>query len=82
MSYSYVRMWGLLILMGLAALGGLNYRGDVLRTFSEAYPSDPAKQIALRRCGDANPSFTKFSTEDRRACYSVLLPPSPVTPRR
>jgi hypothetical protein len=74
MSYSYFTMWGLLALMGLAAFGGLNYRGEILSTFSEAYPSDPAKQNALRRCSDADPSFTKFSADDRKACYRVLLP--------
>ena len=73
MSYSYFSMWGLLILMGLAAFGGLAYRGQVLSTFSEAYPSDPAKQDALRRCS-ADPSFSKFFAEDRRSCYRALLP--------
>lgn len=71
-------MWGLLVLMGFAALGGLSYRGEILSTFSEAYPSDPAKQNALRRCADADPSFTKFSADDRRACYRVLLPSATV----
>ena len=79
MSYSYFTMWGLLILMGLAAFGGLTYRGEILSTLSEAYPADPAKQNALRRCGDADASFTKFSADDRRACYRVLLPSAVAT---
>jgi len=79
MSYSYFTMWGLLILMGLAAFGGVTYRGEILGTFSEAYPSDPAKQAALRRCGDADASFTKFSADDRNACYRVLLPSAVAT---
>ena len=81
MSYSYFSMWGLLALLGLAAFGGLTYRGEILSTFSEAYPSDPAKQDALRRCGDADRSFTKFSADDRRACYKVLLPPAAIASR-
>lgn len=75
MPTSYFTMWSLLILMGLGAVGGLVYRGDLIRTFSEAYPSDPARQDALRRCGDADASFTKFSADDRQACYRALLPP-------
>ena len=74
MSHSYFSMWGLLILMGLGAVGGLIYRGELVSTFSEAYPSDPGKQDALRRCGQADPSFSKFSGDDRRACYQAMLP--------
>lgn len=73
MSYSYFSMWGLLILMGLGAVGALIGRGDI--TVSGAYPSDPAKQNALHRCGEADPSFSKFSANDRNACYRALVPP-------
>jgi hypothetical protein len=79
MSYNYFTMWGLLTLMGLAAFGGLIYRGEILSTFSEAYPSDPGKQDALRRCGDADLSFSKFSVDDRRACYKALVPPAAIS---
>jgi hypothetical protein len=81
MSYSYFTMWGLLILMGLGAFGGLTSRGEILSTFSEAYPSDPGKHDALRRCADADPSFSKFSADDRRACYKALLPSVAMTTR-
>ena len=74
MSYSSFTMWGLLILMGLGAFGGLIYRGELISTFSAAYPSDPARQYALRRCGDADPSFSKFSADERKACYHAMLP--------
>ncbi|HEX3881703.1 MAG TPA: hypothetical protein VHW66_03530 [Stellaceae bacterium] len=74
MSHSYFTMWGLLILMGLAAFDGLNYRGEIKTTLAEAYPTDPAKQNALRRCGAADRSFSKFFADDRKACYRVLLP--------
>jgi hypothetical protein len=73
MSYSYFTMWGLLIMMGLGAAGALVHHGDI--NVSGAYPSDPAKQNALRRCGDADPSFSKFSAGDRNACYRAMLPP-------
>jgi hypothetical protein len=76
MPSSYFTMWGLLILMGLGAFGGLIYRGDLLSTFSGAYPSDPGRQDALRRCGEADASFSKFSADDRRACYRAMLPSS------
>lgn len=66
MSYSYFSMWGLLILMGLGAAGGLMHGGD-------AYPSDTAQQEALRRCGEADASFSRFSANDRQACYKVML---------
>jgi hypothetical protein len=76
MSSSYFSMWGLLILMGLGAVGGLIHRGQLVSTFSEAYPSDPARHDALHRCGDGNPSFSKFSAADRQACYKAMLPPT------
>jgi hypothetical protein len=74
MSSRYFSMWGLLIMMGLAGFGGLIYRGELVSTFSEAYPSDPGKQDALRRCGQADLSFSKFSADERRACYRAMLP--------
>ncbi|HEY1798085.1 MAG TPA: hypothetical protein VGG57_18375 [Stellaceae bacterium] len=73
MSYSYFSMWGLLILMGLGAIGALIQHGDI--SISGAYPSDPGKHDALRRCGDADPSFSKFSADDRKACYRAVLAP-------
>lgn len=76
MSYSYFSMWGLLILMGLAGVGGMVYRGELLSTFSAAYPSEPAKHDALRRCAAAEPAFSRFSDSDRRGCYKALLPSS------
>ncbi len=72
MSYSYFSMWGLLILMGLGAAGALIHHGDF--SVSDAYPSDPAKQDALGRCGYADPSFSRFSADDRKACYRAMLP--------
>jgi hypothetical protein len=81
MSHSYFTMWGLLILMGLGAFGGLAYRGELFSTFSEAYPSDPGKRDALHRCGEADPSFSKFSSEDRAHCYKAMLGPAAIAAR-
>ena len=65
MGFSYLNMWGLLILLALGAVGGALYRGDLIQSFRDAYPTEVAKQDALRRCQQANPSFSKFSVEDR-----------------
>jgi hypothetical protein len=74
MPSSYFTMWGLLILMGLGAVGGSIYHGDLFASFKDAYPSDPAKEDALRRCGAQDASFSKFSAADRDVCYRALLP--------
>jgi hypothetical protein len=73
MSYNYFTMWGLLILMALGAFGGAIYRGDLISNFREAYPSDLAEQDALRRCGQSDAAFNKFSESDRRSCYGAML---------
>ena len=78
MSYSYFTMWGMLGLLALGAFGGAIYRGDLIGTFSDAYPSDIAHQDALRRCAAADASFSKFSKEDRDSCYRALLEPRPI----
>jgi hypothetical protein len=74
MQSSYFTMWGLLILMVLGAFGGSIYHGDLIASFRDAYPSDPARQDALRRCGAQDASFSKFSAHDRDVCYRALLP--------
>ena len=68
-------MWGLLILLALGAFGGAIYRGDFIQTFRDAYPSEIAKQDALKRCRQADASFSKFSSGDRDHCYQAMLHP-------
>ena len=79
MSYSSFTMWGMLILLVLGAFGGAIYRGDLITMFRDAYPSDYARQDALRRCSMADASFSKFSVYDRDACYRSQLRPPPPT---
>jgi hypothetical protein len=78
MSYSTFTMWGMLTLLALGAFGGAIYRGDLISTFRGAYPSDLARQSALRRCSQADAAFSKFSESDREACYrsQILHPPT------
>lgn len=78
MSYSYFTMWGMLALLALGAVGGGIYRGDLIGTFRDAYPSDIVHQDALRRCAESDASFSKFSQEDRETCYRALLEPRPI----
>lgn len=78
MSYSYFTMWGMLALLVFGALGGAIYRGDLIETFRDAYPSDIAHQDALRRCAQSDASFSKFSRDDRETCYRALLEPRPI----
>ena len=73
MSYNYFTMWGLLFLLALGAFGGAIYRGDLISNFRDAYPSDVGEQDALRRCGQADASFNKFSESDRQNCYGAML---------
>jgi hypothetical protein len=74
MPMNYVTMWGMLILMAFGALGGALFHGNLLGSFREVYPSDPAQRHALQRCGEMDAGFSRFSAGDREACYRVVLP--------
>lgn len=78
MSSSYFTMWATLALLALGAFGGAIYRGDLISSFRDAYPSDIAHQDALRRCSEADASFSKFSQDDRETCYRAMLEPRPI----
>jgi hypothetical protein len=76
MPSSYFTMWGMLILMAFGAFGGLIVHGDLLGAIRAAYPSESIKQEALRRCGQMDTGFSRFSAQDRDTCYRVVIPAS------
>jgi hypothetical protein len=73
MPASYLTMWGMLILMALGAAVELGSPGDLIRSVRAAYPADTVKRDALHRCGQTDADFSRFSEDDREACYRVLL---------
>jgi hypothetical protein len=68
MSYSSFTMWGMLSLMVVGAVVGGLFHGDLIQNFRDAYPSDIAKQDALRRCAMMDAAFSKYSPSDRDNC--------------
>jgi hypothetical protein len=76
MPASYFTMWGLLILMVLGAVGGLLVHGNVWGSIRDAYPADVTRRDALRRCGEMDAAFSRFSEDDRQNCYRTILPAS------
>ena len=78
MSYSSFTMWGALTLMAFGAFGGAIFEGDLVGMYEDAYPSELAKKDALRRCGLAQSSFSRFSEADRETCYRAMLAPQPL----
>jgi hypothetical protein len=74
MPASYFTMWGVLILMALGALGGGIIHGNLFGFIWDAYPSDPTRQEALRRCGRMDAEFSRFSENDRETYYRMILP--------
>jgi hypothetical protein len=69
MSLGYFTMWGMLIVMGFGVGLTLVFHGNPIGAIQDAYPSDRVKQEALRRCGAADPQFSRFSQDDRETCY-------------
>jgi hypothetical protein len=75
MPQSNFTMWGMLILMAFgAALSAGLFSGNL--SLRGAYPSEPAKQDALRRCARMDAQFSRFSEHDRDICYRSLLSPA------
>jgi hypothetical protein len=71
---SYFSMWAMLGLMAFGAVGGALFHGNLFGSIRDAFPSDSIKQGALHRCGQMDAKFSRFSEQDRDACYRVLLP--------
>ena len=72
MRTSYVSMWAMLGIMSFGAFGGALIRGDPWGSLRAAFPADTIRQEALRRCGQVDPGFSRFSTQDRTACYRAI----------
>jgi hypothetical protein len=77
MPVSHFNMWGMLILMALgAAMSGGVFHESFLASVRAAYPSESVKRQALRRCGQFDAEFSRFSEHDREICYRSILPAS------
>jgi hypothetical protein len=73
MPSSYFTMWGMLIIMALGAAAGPLIHGNLVGSIHAAYPADPAKSDALRRCAEMDAQFSRFSERDRTICYRAVL---------
>jgi hypothetical protein len=73
MSYGYFTMWGALIVMAFGVVLTVIFAGNPIGSIRDAYPPDLARQDALQRCGQTGAEFSRFSRDDRKNCYRVLL---------
>jgi len=73
MSLGSFTMWGMLIVMGFGVGLTVAFNGNPIGAVQDAYPSDRVKQEALRRCGVADPQFSRFSRDDRENCYRTYF---------
>ena len=69
MSLGSFTMWGMLLVMGFGVAMTVVFDGNPINAIRDAYPSDVAKQEALKRCARMDAAFTRFSTSDRDMCY-------------
>ncbi|MFZ2004697.1 MAG: hypothetical protein WB697_24200 [Stellaceae bacterium] len=60
------------LLFSLAGIGYIN-RDRIADEYNAAYPSDPAKEAALRECISENAGFNRLDTDDRTYCYRHYL---------
>ena len=53
-------------------------RDKIIDQYNAAYPSNPAKEAALRECISRDKNFNRLDGDDRQACYRQFAPPTPV----
>jgi hypothetical protein len=73
MSSGYLRMWALIFLLALGVVFEWVKFGNPLGSIFDAFPSDPSRKEALRRCDAASTSFSRFFASDREMCYRTML---------
>jgi hypothetical protein len=60
------------LLVSLAGIAYINH-DRIADQYDAAYPSDPAKEAALRECISENAGFNRLDTDDRTYCYRHYL---------
>jgi hypothetical protein len=54
-------------------------RDKIMDQYNAAYPSDPAKEVALQECISRDKYFNRLDGDDRQACYRKYMPPTPIS---
>lgn len=73
MSFGSFTMWGMLAVMAFGVVLTFYFEGNPVGAYRDVYPADVARQEALRRCGDMDPQFSRFSQSDRDRCYHTFF---------
>jgi hypothetical protein len=55
------------------------HRDKIIDQYAAAYPSDPAKEAAMRQCVARDKNFNRLDADDRQACYRKYLPPTAIS---